>query len=148
MFSTLDQSIGLLTNQTSRRIVRHVNSKLEAYDITLEQWIVLLTLSEQEGISQKHLAEKVDKDQPTVARILDILERKELAERRASKEDRRSFSVHITNKGINLKEKVVHFLEDIFLKMLKGISQDKIDIYKEVLMEISKNIMMQYEEEK
>ena len=141
MFTSLDEAIGLLTSQTNRKIGRYLNSNLEQYDITLEQWVVLVSLSKQDKINQKQLAEKVDKDQPTLARILDILERKKFIERKAIKEDRRAFSIHITDKGKSLKEELAPFIEDMFKRILLGIPKEKIDIYREVLIKINDNIV-------
>lgn len=146
MFVSLDESIGLLSNQTNRKMVRYINLNLKSYDITLEQWVVLLALAKEDMMNQKQLAQKVDKDQPTLARILDILERKKLVERQSIKEDRRSFLVHITDLGMNHKEEVAAFLEDVFEKMLTGIPKAKIDIFKEVMMQVNLNITNQLQE--
>ena len=147
MFVSLDESIGLLANQTNRKMVRYVNLKLKSYDITLEQWVVLVMLTKEDRMNQKQLAKKVEKDQPTLARILDILERKKLIERQSIKEDRRSFSVYITDLGRSLREEVATFLEAEFEKMLVGISEAKIDIYREVMMQINNNITKQLQKE-
>lgn len=135
-----DESIGQLTNQANRKIMRYLNSKLELYDITLEQWIVLLKLSQQDKISQKQLAENVNKDQPTLTRILDILERKKLVVRKPSERDKRACSVHIAEKGINLKKQVAPFLESYFQRIIEEISNEEIETYKRVLLKISNNI--------
>ena len=148
MSVSLDESIGLLSNQTNRKMLRYVNSELKGYDITLEQWVVLLILGKENIMNQKQLAEKLEKDQPTLARILDILERKKLIERQSIKEDRRSFLVHITTLGRSLKSEVAVFLEADFEKMLFGITKEKIEIYKDVLMQINYNITNQLQEGK
>lgn len=141
MITSLDEAIGRLTSQTNKRIMRYLNINLEKYNITLEQWGVLLKLSQEDRISQRNLAEKVDKDQPTLTRILDILERKELVKREPSKEDKRSFSVCITGAGLQLKGEVEPYLEELFKKILQGITNENIEIYREVLMKINKNIL-------
>ena len=122
MFKSYDQSIGHLTSKTSKKIIHYVNIKLEKFDLTTEQWAVLLRLSKQDKINQKLLAEISGKDQPTLTRILDILTRKALIERHPSFEDRRSFSVHITDKGLILAEKVAPLLENVFKDILNDIS--------------------------
>jgi DNA-binding MarR family transcriptional regulator len=78
MFESYDQDIGMLTNKTAKKIIYYLNKELEKFNLTTEQWIVLLNLSKQNKISQKLLAEVSGKDQSTLARILDILERKNL----------------------------------------------------------------------
>lgn len=143
MCISYDESIGQLTSQTNKKLMRYLNSKLEQHDITLEQWNVLLKLSQNDKINQKHLSEKVDKDQPTLARILDILERKELVERKPNKEDKRAFTLHITEKGLNLKEEVVPFLESFFEIIISGISNEDLETYKHVLKKINSNISIQ-----
>ncbi|KLU64382.1 transcriptional regulator SlyA [Desulfosporosinus acididurans] len=148
MFTTYDESVGQLTNQTNKLIMRYLNSKLELYDITLEQWIVLLKLSQQDKITQKKLAENVDKDQPTLARILDILERKKLVERKPNEKDRRAFSVQMTEKGINLKKHVTPLLENLFATIVEGISDEEMETYKRVLLKINRNITIQEKVEK
>ncbi|MBN7575508.1 MarR family winged helix-turn-helix transcriptional regulator [Clostridium beijerinckii] len=140
MFESYDQDIGMLTNKVSKKLTSYLNNKLEKFNITTEQWTVILKLSNQNKISQKLLAEVSGKDQSTLARILDILERKAFIERHPSKEDRRSFEIHITDSGLNLVEEVSPFLEDLFNKLLKDISPEKLDVYNAVLLKIDNNI--------
>ncbi|WP_271812729.1 MarR family winged helix-turn-helix transcriptional regulator [Clostridium beijerinckii] len=140
MFESYDQDIGMLTNKVSKKLTSYLNNKLEKFNITTEQWTVILKLSNQNKTSQKLLAEVSGKDQSTLARILDILERKAFIERHPSKEDRRSFEIHITDSGLNLVGEVSPFLEDLFNKLLKDISLEKLEVYNSVLLKIDKNI--------
>ncbi|WP_407308967.1 MarR family winged helix-turn-helix transcriptional regulator [Desulfosporosinus sp. SB140] len=143
MYISYDESIGQLTNQTNKKMMRYLNSKLEVHNITLEQWNVLLKLSQQDKIKQKQLAENVDKDQPTLARILDILERKKLVIRKPSEKDKRAFSVQITEEGINLKKQVGPSLESFFQTIIEGISDEEIETYRRVLLKMNNNINSQ-----
>ncbi len=136
-----DEAIGMLTNQTNKIMLRYINSSLEKFELTTEQWNVLKTLSkEQKGINQKNLSIKTDKDQPTIVRILDILERKKFVERVPSKDDRRAFIINLTETGRNIIYTVEPFTENLFKNLLDGISEEKLNTYTEVLMSISKNI--------
>ena len=140
MFESYDQDIGMLTNKISKKLIYYVNSNLEKFNLTTEQWVVLLNLSKQNKISQKLLAKLSGKDQSTLTRILDILERKNFIERHPSKEDRRSFEIHITETGLNITEQVIPFLDELFNNLLKDISYEKLKIYNEVLLKIDNNI--------
>jgi DNA-binding MarR family transcriptional regulator len=140
MISSYDQGVGRLTSTTSKKIVRYLNFKLEKYNITIEQWVIILTLSKEDNIKQKQLAEKTDKDQPTVARILDILERKKFIKRHQSLDDRRAFCVHLTENGKEIKAQVEDFMEKAFETILFDISEENIEVYKQVLLKINKNI--------
>ncbi|SMC24565.1 DNA-binding transcriptional regulator, MarR family [Clostridium acidisoli DSM 12555] len=140
MIKSYDESIGRLTNITNKNLLHFLNKNLEKFNITTEQWTVLFNLSNQNKISQKSLAKITNKDQPTLTRILDILERKNLIERHSSKEDRRSFLLHITENGLILKENILPFIENLFRDILKGISPEDLNIYICVLLQINKNI--------
>lgn len=140
MFESYDKSIGNFTSLVNKKMIYFLNSQLAAFDITAEQWQVLVTLSKQNKINQKILSKAVNKDQPTLTRMLDILERKSLVERHVSKEDRRSFSIHITEKGLSLTEKLIPYIEDIFEKMLNDISEKELKTYIDVLTKIDNNI--------
>lgn len=140
MFESYDQDIGMLTNKTNKKLIHYLNRKLEKFHLTTEQWLVLLKLSKQDKISQKLLAEVSGKDQSTLTRILDILERKKFIQRHPSKEDRRYFVIHITEEGLGITQKVDPFLEEIFKDVLKGISYEKLKIFNEILLQIDENI--------
>jgi len=140
MFESYDQDIGMLSNEINKKLIHYVNCKLEKFKLTTEQWLVLMKLSKQNRISQKQLAEISGKDQSTLTRIIDILERKKFIERHPSKEDRRSFLIHITDEGLITCKKVTPFLEEIFKGVLKGISYEKVKIFREVFLQIDENI--------
>ncbi|AWI02968.1 MarR family winged helix-turn-helix transcriptional regulator [Clostridium drakei] len=139
MITSLDKSIGMSINYVNKKIQRYLSINLEKYDITTEQWAVLLKLVEKEGINQKLLSKEVEKDQATLTRILDILERKSLIIRKKSPEDRRAFLIYTTDKGKELKEEVYPFIEKLFKNMIFGIPKDQLDLFVDVLSKINEN---------
>jgi MarR family transcriptional regulator, transcriptional regulator for hemolysin len=87
------------------------------------------------------LAIKAEKDQPTVTRILDILERKELISKQKNEEDRRSFILFITDKGLAVKDELTPFIEDLWEKqILSGISEEDLKVYRNVLVKMNENV--------
>lgn len=137
----LDKSIGMYMNHINRKVLRFLSLNLKKFNITTEQWSVLLHLVEEDGINQKQLAKKVDKDQATLVRILDILEQKELIVRKKSPEDRRSFLVHSTLKGKQLKNEVYPFIESIFERITNGIPDEQLNLFIDTLNKMEKNIL-------
>ncbi|CAN7214722.1 MarR family winged helix-turn-helix transcriptional regulator [Rossellomorea sp. LjRoot5] len=136
-----DESIGLYTSHTVKNIIRFLTLHLKEFDVTPEQWTVLKRLAEQDGISQKELAMRSEKDQPTLTRILDILERKKLIYKEKNSEDRRSFLISITEKGMKAKEELSPFIENLYEDtILKGISEEELEVYKSVLSQINANM--------
>ncbi|MCR8847720.1 MarR family transcriptional regulator [Rossellomorea sp. SC111] len=136
-----DETIGLYTSRTVKNIIRFLTLHLKDFDVTPEQWTVLKRLAEQDGISQKELAKRSEKDQPTLTRILDILERKKLIYKEKNSEDRRSFLIFITEKGVAAKDELSPFIENLYEDtILKGISEEELEVYKSVLSQINANM--------
>src|SRR5579863_7950681 len=61
--------------------------------ITIDQWIVLKTISEKSGISQRVIAENVFKDEASVTRIIELLVKKGLLTRNFNSDDRRKIEL-------------------------------------------------------
>ncbi|MBN6188830.1 MarR family transcriptional regulator [Aneurinibacillus sp. BA2021] len=142
MSTSWEESFGYCTVQTGRNITRFLTLCLKNHDITPEQWTVIKRLADQDGISQKELSRNVDKDQATLTRILDILERKELIQKQMNKEDRRSFLIYLTDRGRAIKEELYPLVEEMFEQvLLAGISEQDLYIFKQVLAQINANIL-------
>ncbi len=135
-----DKTIGSATVRLSKKLTRIVNFYLKPYNITTEQWSVLRTLNEADHISQKQLSERTDKDQATLTKILDLLAKHDFVKRVPNPSDRRSFLIEITEKGTDLTEKVLPYLEEIYTKIIDQIDSDRLKIYQEVLLSLESNI--------
>jgi DNA-binding MarR family transcriptional regulator len=68
-------------------------------DLTPRQYAVLVTVSQQEGLSQTHLVEKTGIDRSTLADIVRRMLKKGLLQRRRTKEDARAYAVKLTEEG-------------------------------------------------
>ncbi|MEZ0540498.1 MarR family winged helix-turn-helix transcriptional regulator [Fibrella arboris] len=83
------------------------------YDLTVDQWVLIDHLHRNPGISQNQLGELTTKDAPTVTRIIDLLTKKSLAERRLADVDRRKFLIYLTPTGEQLYEKLLPLVVEI-----------------------------------
>ncbi|TXK78371.1 MarR family winged helix-turn-helix transcriptional regulator [Paenibacillus sp. N3.4] len=125
MTPKIDHSIGFMLNHAGRRMTQLLTSYYEPYEITTEQWSVLNRLAEEDGINQKLLAIRAEKDQTNMTRILDQLERKGLVERSANAEDRRSFLIHITTQGRALNDILLPIEKKVIDSLLQGFSEEQ-----------------------
>ena len=73
--------------------------QLRDIDLSIPQFDVLSTLTEQEGLTQQELAERLYVTKGNVSGLIDRLVAAELAERRAIPGDRRSHALHLTEAG-------------------------------------------------
>ncbi|WP_246202519.1 MarR family winged helix-turn-helix transcriptional regulator [Virgibacillus doumboii] len=140
MSLSMDKAIRSASVRLSKKISRIINHQLKKFNITTEQWSVLRTLHDSGRITQKTLSERSDKDQATLTKILDLLEKHGYTDRVRNPEDRRSFLVQITEKGFNLVEEVGPFLQDVYRDIVEDIDQEKLSLYQEVLTSLEKNI--------
>ncbi|MFC4557446.1 MarR family winged helix-turn-helix transcriptional regulator [Virgibacillus kekensis] len=137
---SMDKAIGSASVRLSKKLTRIVNYYLKSFNLTTEQWSVLRTLNETGQVTQKTLSERADKDQATLTKILDLLEKHDYVERIRNPEDRRSFLVTNTEKGVSLAEEVAPYLEEIYEKITAQIRDSELAVYQEVLRSLESNI--------
>lgn len=145
---TYDRIIGYPTVLTGRKIVRLLFLNLRKYDITPEQWTILRFLGENDRITQKELSEVSGKDQPTVTRILNIMDRKGWVRRLANDQDRRSFFICLTADGRHLLDHLRPVVEKTFEKVLSGITEEQMTDLKQILNQMDANLENEFEKQK
>ncbi|AKL86351.1 MarR family winged helix-turn-helix transcriptional regulator [Bacillus atrophaeus] len=139
MLSHAEELIGY-NIKTSRRIIRFLAIHLKEDGITPEQWTVLKRVGESRGISQKELSARADKDQATLTKILDLLEKKNFIRREANPRDRRSFLVVLTEAGEELKQTLTDKMEILFAGLLENTSDEDLAVFLGILDRINGNI--------
>jgi DNA-binding MarR family transcriptional regulator len=93
---------------------------LRAMDLQPGQDVILLELDRLDGPNQTTLADAVEVDEPSLARSIQRLERKDLITRRAAPEDARHRVVELTPKG----EKLVPKLKKMYIDIARQVAGD------------------------
>jgi DNA-binding MarR family transcriptional regulator len=96
--------------------------KVAPLGLTAVQAMVLNTLRDDDGAPAGRLGERVQLTSATLTGIIDRLENLGLAERRASKTDRRAVLVYLTGKGREVVAKIEPLLADANREFLTGLS--------------------------
>ncbi|NQX47675.1 MarR family transcriptional regulator [Paenibacillus tritici] len=136
----LEQYIGVNVQRAALKLNNYYQKVVNPFDITVDQWEILIVLWEKEGITQKELAERLYKDQTNVARMLFKLEKKEFIYRVVHEADRRSLRVYLTPKGREIKEEILAPSMDAYNKTIQGLSQEEVDTFRRVLTVIYNNV--------
>ena len=86
----------------------HRQSELNSlkHGITANQFVLLMLLAEEDGISQRDLVERAFSDPNTIRAMLVLLEKQGLVERDQHPKDGRKRNVTITPKGRKIYQKV------------------------------------------
>jgi DNA-binding MarR family transcriptional regulator len=108
-----------LLHDVARHLRLDADRRAAAYGLTRAQWVILMRLEHQPGLSQKELAEIVEVEPITIGRLIDRLETRELVERRADPHDRRIWRLHIRPAAL----KVLEELQAERLDMLSMVGQ-------------------------
>lgn len=92
--------------RASNRATGNIHAHLRDDNLTVSQFGVLEALYHLGPLSPGELGEKILKSNANLTTVLDSLEKKSLAERRRSAEDRRKVTVYLTDSGRELIARV------------------------------------------
>jgi len=93
--SILTRDLLSLVIDTARLLRVEADKRARAHGMTRAQWAILIWLERQPGLSQKELAELLEVEPITAARLVDRLEARGMLERRADPRDRRIWRLHL-----------------------------------------------------
>jgi DNA-binding MarR family transcriptional regulator len=97
-------------------------------DLTPRQYAVLLTVSQNEGLSQTQLVEKTGIDRSTLADIVRRMLKKGLLSRRRTREDARAYAVRLTDEGwksLRTADPVARRVDERILAALPAAQRDR-----------------------
>ena len=92
------RKLGFLLHDVSRLMRRRFDRKAQALGLTRAQWTVLFHLDRNEGATQATIAQLMDIQPITLARLIDRLEADGWVERRPHPTDRRARCLYLTDK--------------------------------------------------
>lgn len=138
----LSKEIAVYLNLSACRYKQYVSRLLRknSIDLTPEQFLLIDLLWNQGCMSQQAIADTIEKDKNSVAKLVDGLERKQLVRRVRDEKDRRSNLVTLTQRAEDMKtaakEKGVSILEGI----IEGISDSELKSFLSVLSQMNRNM--------
>ncbi len=127
---------------TIKKIRNSIQRKFDeaGLDLTVDQWVLVDHVQRNPGISQTELAEMTVKDTPTVTRMLDLLIKKQLAERRPDPTDRRKFSIHLSPAGEAVFGRALPIVIDVRRRAWGGMSDADYHNFTRILDSLHSNI--------
>ena len=105
----IDSSIAYLVGRTSRSIIKRLTKKFSdaGFDVSYEQWSILVHLYHKDGQTQQALSQKSVKDKAAITRLLNVLEKKNIVLRIPDRNDKRSKLVYLTHKAKAFKSDLI-----------------------------------------
>ena len=138
----LSKEVIIELHLTGYKIKRYIASMLrqQGVPLTPEQFMLIDLLWNEGEMTQQQLANQLKKDKNSVTMLVDAIESKGLVVRRQNTLDRRSNTVVLTDKALELKEMAKQKGISILDGMLEGISEDELHSFLNTLRLLNQNM--------
>ncbi|MEG1255801.1 MarR family transcriptional regulator [Clostridium sp.] len=136
----LEECVGFITSNAAKELSDEFNRRLGEEGSTRVQWIALYYIGKEDGISQKALANKMNVKESTIVRLVDRMEKDSIVKREKEKADRRVTNIYLTDKGNELRKGLMPMGEKFSDDATRGIKQEHLDIFSNVLRKMVTNI--------
>lgn len=135
-----NQSYGFLLGKALQQMEQKFAEGLAPFNINSRQYGVLLFIGENPYSSQKDISENLHIDRTTMVSHIDHLETLRFVERTKNPNDRRSYSLLITEKGKEVLNSRWEFLTDVESEVLTPLNQQERQLLKDFLIRIWKSL--------
>lgn len=135
-----NQSYGFLLGKALQQMEQKFAEGLVPFNINSRQYGVLLFIEENPYSSQKDISDNLHIDRTTMVSHIDHLETLRFVERTKNPNDRRSYSLLITEKGKEVLNSRWEFLTDVESEILTPLNQQERQLLKDFLIRIWKSL--------
>ena len=144
----LSKEVIIELHLTGYKIKRYIASMLrqQGVPLTPEQFMLIDLLWNEGEMTQQQLANQLKKDKNSVTMLVDAIESKGLVVRRQKTLDRRSNTVVLTEKALELKEMAKQKGISILDGMLEGISEEELHSFLNTLRLLNQNMTVAEED--
>lgn len=137
-----DSNLGLLVHDVARLMRANFHRRVQPLGLTQAQWRALFHMSRHEGINQVALAEILEIQPITVARLIDRLEAAGWAERRLDPADRRAFRLYVTAEAQPVLEQIRVLAADTREEAMSGLGQKEREQLLDLLAVTKNNLLI------
>lgn len=138
----LSKEVAVELNLTGCKLKQFIASKLRQEDVPLtpEQFLLIDLLWNHGSMSQQQLADQMQKDKNSVTKLVDAIERKGFVVRQQNALDRRSNTLVLTEKALELRDGAKQKGISILDEMLDGISETELRAFLATLNKLNVNM--------
>jgi DNA-binding MarR family transcriptional regulator len=115
--------------------------RARAHGMTRAQWVILWRVQQQPGLSQKELAEIVEVEPITVARLVDRLAARGMVERRDDPGDRRIWRLHLLPPALPVLDEMLGERDDVARLLTAGLSREVVQTVHQSLVAMKANVL-------
>jgi DNA-binding MarR family transcriptional regulator len=119
-----EQDLSIQLHDVARLTRTLADRCARAQGMTRAQWVVLLKLSRTPGLAQREIADALDVEPISLARLIDKLQAAGLVERRADLADRRIWRLHLTPAAAPVVEDILVQRNHLVALVTNGMSPE------------------------
>jgi MarR family transcriptional regulator for hemolysin len=137
------RTLGFVLNDVARLMRKRFEQRARAaaLGLTRAQAAVLAYLARQEGINQAALAQILELEPITLARLLDRLQAAVLIERRPDPKDRRAHLLYLTAAAYPLLDRIFALAAEVREDALAGVAEPDRGRLLDLLLEMKANLI-------
>ncbi|MCY6370926.1 MarR family winged helix-turn-helix transcriptional regulator [Clostridium ganghwense] len=139
-YITREDSVGKYIDIISRYLFYYIYKEVEPYDLQKHQYKVLVELYHCEGICQEDLVDSLKLRKADVAKAIRKLIDLGYVYKKRDSIDKRIHRLYITEKGNEIKDKIISILEKSSKVLTQNISKEELEIVKKSMKQMAENI--------
>ncbi len=139
---SLDDNIIYQIGEAQRLAHKKVTSSFseQEFDVTVEQFGVLALLWYKEGVNQQEIADGLNRDKTTIARIIENMVNNSLIVKVPDQIDKRNKLIFLTQKGKLLQKDMVESAGTVYYRALNNIPSTDLKNCLKTMKQIIKNL--------
>ena len=132
--------LGFILSDTARLMRRNFNRQVQSLNLTQAQWQILVLLGRHEGLRQVQLADALELQPISIARLIDRMQVAGWVERRPDPNDRRAVRLFLTEQANPILDQMRQHSALMHEQALEGIdATDQAELL-QLLLQIRENL--------
>lgn len=140
------KSVGRYISCIYRNFHKYLHEQLKEFNLGSGQFHFLMILYKKDSVNQETLSEKLHIDKATSARAIKKLEEQGFVIRKKDPNDRRNYTIYLTEKAQRLKPKIRNILSNWTDILLSDLSKEEQQHLFSLLEKISRNATEYHEQ--
>lgn len=140
MKHTLERDPVVLVSDVARTVRTLADARAREHGMTRAQWMILVRLNKQPGISQNELAALIEVEPITVGRLIDRLERQGMVERHPDPSDRRVWRLRLTPKAQPMLKTIAKARAELNSILTVGLPENTLETVIAALLRMKANL--------
>ena len=136
----IDRDPLVLINDLARLLRTRADARARAFGMTRAQWMILVRLEANPGMTQNELASLIEVEPITVARLVDRLESRGFVQRRADPSDRRIWRLHLSSAAMPMLKEIAKVRQELTESLISDLPAKELECAINCLLKMKDNL--------